>query len=67
VADFYTVSFNDGVNPDTVDNAATPPVFTVFAVPRGAHAGDRCGTLGLTQNGVRTATGGAACWERTAS
>jgi type IV pilus assembly protein PilE len=68
VADFYTVSFNDGVNPDTVNNAATPPTFTVFAVPRNAQAGDSCGTLGLTQNGVRSATGATAgCWERTGS
>jgi type IV pilus assembly protein PilE len=68
VADFYTVSFNDGVNADTVNNAATPPTFTVFAVPRGTQTGDRCGTLGLTQNGVRSATGATAgCWERTGS
>ena len=68
VADLYTVSFNDGVNADTVNNAATPPTFTVFAVPRGSQTGDRCGTLGLTQNGVRSATGATAgCWERTGS
>jgi type IV pilus assembly protein PilE len=68
VGDYYTIDFNDGVNPSTVNNAATPPTFTVFAVPRGPQTGDRCGTLGLTQAGVRSATGAATgCWERTGS
>jgi type IV pilus assembly protein PilE len=65
VADFYTVSFNDGAA-DTVNNAATPPTFTVFAVPRGSQTGDRCGTLRLDQAGERTtSTGAAGCWSRT--
>jgi type IV pilus assembly protein PilE len=68
VANFYDIGFSnppdlaendDGTN--TVDNAATPPVFTVFAVPRGTQTGDRCGTLGLTQNGARSA-GATGCW-----
>jgi type IV pilus assembly protein PilE len=70
VANFYDIGFSnppdlaendDGTN--TVNNAANPPAFTVFAVPRGAQAGDRCGTLGLNQAGVRTAsTGATGCW-----
>jgi len=58
VANFYDVSFTPAVN-----NAATPPTFTVVAAPRAVQSGDRCGTLGLDQAGVRTAsTGAARCW-----
>jgi type IV pilus assembly protein PilE len=65
VADFYTVTFDGGAG-TTVNNAATPPTFTVFAVPRGAQTGDRCGTLRVDQAGERaTSTGAAGCWSRT--
>jgi len=65
VADFYTVSFDGGAG-NTVNNAATPPTFTVFAVPRGAQTGDRCGTLRVDQAGERsTSSGAAGCWSRT--
>jgi type IV pilus assembly protein PilE len=44
----------------------TATAYTVTATPQGAQAGDtRCGTLSLTQNGTRGATGtlGAdGCW-----
>jgi len=65
VADFYTVSFDGGAG-NTVNNAVAPPTFTVFAVPRGAQTGDRCGTLRVDQTGERaTSTGAAGCWSRT--
>jgi type IV pilus assembly protein PilE len=47
------------------DNAATPPNFYVEAVPRTgqAKADSGCGTLRLTNTGVKTASGGASnCW-----
>jgi type IV pilus assembly protein PilE len=38
--------------------------YTLQAVPKGAMAGDRCGTLSLTQAGVKAVTAGtvAECW-----
>ncbi|RZV36119.1 MAG: prepilin-type N-terminal cleavage/methylation domain-containing protein [Chromatiales bacterium] len=49
-------------------SAATASTFTIQAAPTGAHAGDRCGTLTLTNTGVKGVTGAAAgndwqaCW-----
>ena len=48
--------------------AAAPRVYTLRAVPQGAQAtkdNARCGTLSITQAGVRGRTGSAAvtdCW-----
>jgi type IV pilus assembly protein PilE len=38
--------------------------YTLQAVPKGAMAGDRCGTLSVTQAGVKAVTAGtvADCW-----
>lgn len=38
--------------------------YTLSAVPQGAQAQDRCGTLGLSSEGVKSATGTNAgeCW-----
>lgn len=38
--------------------------FTLTATPQGAQASDKCGTLSLTQAGVKAATGGTVqeCW-----
>jgi type IV pilus assembly protein PilE len=41
------------------DNAATPPSFTLTAAPKGAQAGEQCGTLTLQSNGARSPAG---CW-----
>ena len=57
VANFYDVSFT------AVDNTAFPPTFTVSAAPRGAQAGDQCGTLTVNQAGQRTtSTSAPRCW-----
>lgn len=44
-----------------VNNAATPPTFTVTAVPTSAQNDTLCGTLTLTQAGAKTPTN-TACW-----
>lgn len=57
VANFYDVSIT------AVDNTAFPPTFTVSAAPRGAQAGDQCGTLTVNQAGQRTtSTSAPRCW-----
>lgn len=49
-------------------SAATASTFTLQAAPTGAQAGDRCGTLTLTNRGVKGVQGAAAgndwqaCW-----
>ena len=48
---FYTVTM-------TV-SAGTVPAFTVTAAPLGAQAADKCGTLALTNNGIKSPAG---CW-----
>ncbi|GGE74046.1 type IV pilin [Streptosporangium jomthongense] len=50
---FYNFSFNGTV---------TANAFTVQAVPAGDQANDGCGTLRLTQAGVKTSTSGSNCW-----
>ena len=47
------------------DNAATPPTYYVEATPKAPQSTNdsRCGTLKLTNTGVRTASGGGDnCW-----
>lgn len=44
----------------TVDNAATPPTFTITFTPTGAQVSD--GTLVLTSAGVKTRAGDASKW-----
>ena len=49
-------------------SAATVSTFTLQAAPTGPQAGDRCGTLTLTNTGVKGVTGAASgndwqmCW-----
>ncbi len=43
-----------------VDNAATPPTFTITLTPKGSQASD--GTLVLTSAGVKTRSGDATKW-----
>ena len=47
----------------TIANA-TQTTFTLNATPTARQAGDACGTLSLTETGVKAATGGTtqACW-----
>lgn len=61
----YTRAPIDGTQAYTVQLAAVARnSFTVRAVPMGPQAGDRCGTLTLTNTGAKGATGGAVadCW-----
>ncbi|MCK9514483.1 MAG: type IV pilin protein [Ottowia sp.] len=57
---YYTIGFQD--------ETLTPRGFTLEAVPTGAQANDRCGTLRLSSVGQRTKDGGsddmsaADCW-----
>ena len=52
--DFYTFSF---------PSAVTATSFTIRATPTAIQVDDRCGTMTLTQTGVRTHTGTQAdCW-----
>lgn len=50
----------------TVDTTVTPPTFVAAATPSGDQTADICGTLGITQDGTKTAvqSGGAVsgCW-----
>lgn len=48
----------------TIAAALTQPNFTATATPRGVQARDRCGTLSITNFGVRSASGGTPveCW-----
>jgi type IV pilus assembly protein PilE len=58
VSNTYTLSV-------VADNAAAPPTFYVEAVPKPGQAAQdsRCGTLRLTNTGVKTASGGGTeCW-----
>ena len=50
----YTVSFNPAV-----DNTATPPSYTICAVPTGAQLGD--GTLTLSSTGTKQRLTGTSC------
>ncbi len=49
-------------------SAATASTYTIQAAPTGPQAGDRCGTLTLTNTGVKGVTGAASgndwetCW-----
>ena len=58
VSNTYTLSV-------VADNAAAPPTFYVEAAPKPGQAAQdsRCGTLRLTNTGVKTASGGGSeCW-----
>jgi hypothetical protein len=50
----YTITFNPAVN-----NAATPPSYTICAAPIGSQAAD--GTLTLDSTGVKTRLTGTSC------
>jgi type IV pilus assembly protein PilE len=56
----------DGFYAIAADPAPTATTYTLTATPQGPQAGDsRCGTLSLTQNGTRGATGSLGangCW-----
>lgn len=54
VSDFYDLSVA-ATNP-----ANAPPTFTVRAVPKGAQASDKCGTMTIDQANAQTPTTG--CW-----
>lgn len=54
VANHYSLSI-------TTDNSP-PPSFTLTAVPQGAQAAERCGSLTITSSGVKTVSGTGNCW-----
>ena len=39
-----------------------PPSFTLTATPQGAQSSEPCGTLTITNAGVKTASGTGSCW-----
>jgi len=52
-------------NITAVYDAAPSQAFTLQATPAGTMAGDACGTLTLTNTGVKGADGSVAdCWQR---
>jgi type IV pilus assembly protein PilE len=55
VSTYYTLAM-------VTDNTTSPPSFALTATPAGSQAADKCGTLGLDQRGVKTATGAGTCW-----
>jgi len=64
---FSTTSPIDGGTPyyNLTINAATASTYTLNAAPTGAQTNDKCGTLSLTQTGVRgisTALSVTDCW-----
>ena len=56
-----TVSLYYTVNLAT-SNTASPPTFTVTAVPKENQTGEKCQTLTLNQQGAKTASGSGTCW-----
>jgi len=64
-ADTYTLSFGDKAGGNTAPAANT---FTLRMVPKGAMAGDKCGTLTLSNTGAKDFSGAggslAFCWDR---
>lgn len=52
---YYTVTL-------ATSNTASPPTFTVTAVPNASQAQEKCQTLTLNQQGARTASGSGTCW-----
>lgn len=61
------VATNSGAIYQVTITAGTATAFSATSVPVGSQTSDsRCGTLGLTSAGVRTATGtdGLTCWAR---
>jgi type IV pilus assembly protein PilE len=54
VSTYYTVSIVKADGP--------PPTFTVTAAPKGVQSSDSCGTLSLTNAGVKSSSSGSNCW-----
>ena len=64
---FTTTNSYVGVTPTNTDYytitiTATASSYTLSAAPVGAQVNDSCGTLTLTQTGVKAVTGTGACW-----
>ena len=66
-AQIYTLSFGDKAGGSTTPTAGG---FTLRVVPAGAMSGDKCGTLTLTNTGLKDISGTAGgasvatCWDR---
>lgn len=57
VSTYYTLSFSPAVN-----NAVYPLAFTLQLAPVGDQANDPCGTMTITNQLVKSASGGSNCW-----
>ena len=55
VSVYYTVSL-------ATSNTASPPTFTVTAVPKASQEQEKCQTISLDHQGARTASGSGKCW-----
>jgi type IV pilus assembly protein PilE len=47
---------------DLTISASAAQSFTLSAAPKNAQASDVCGTLSITNSGVKAATGAGRCW-----
>jgi type IV pilus assembly protein PilE len=57
VSTYYTVAFNP-----PVDNTTFPLAFTLVLTPQGDQVKDTCGSMSITNQLVKTATGSGTCW-----
>lgn len=53
VSEYYTIG---------ITLAASPPSFSISAVPKSTQAADSCGTLTITSAGVKSSSAGTNCW-----
>jgi len=63
----FSATSTDAVYAVSVSAGATATTYTITAVPEGSQTRDTdCGTLSITQTGVKSASGpkGAECWRR---
>ena len=57
VSSYYTLAFDPAV-----DNTVFPLAFTVKLTPSGEQAKDPCGTMTITNQLVKSSSGGTNCW-----
>jgi type IV pilus assembly protein PilE len=54
VASYYSISMTTDNNP--------PPSFTLSAAPQGDQTKEKCGTLTITNAGIKSVSGSGNCW-----
>jgi type IV pilus assembly protein PilE len=57
VSTYYTLAFNP-----PVDNTTFPLAFTLVLVPQGDQASDPCGSMSISNQLVKSSSGGSNCW-----